>query len=52
VAGDGHLFATAEHWMMWSKAKLFGDNDIAVKILASALARTTRRQLIRGSGAA
>ncbi len=30
---DGRTFVTAEHWMMWSKATLFGDNDIAAKIL-------------------
>lgn len=31
---DGRAFATAEHWMMWSKAMLFGDNETAGLILA------------------
>lgn len=30
----GHRFATAEHFMMWSKAELFGDAEAAVGILA------------------
>ncbi len=33
---DGHVFATAEHYMMWRKAMLFGDPEVAVKILAAA----------------
>ncbi|KAF3760982.1 DUF1768-domain-containing protein [Cryphonectria parasitica EP155] len=28
------IFVTAEHWMMYQKAVLFGDNDIAARILA------------------
>lgn len=31
---DGRDYATAEHWMMWSKAMLFGDAEIAEKVLA------------------
>jgi ribA/ribD-fused uncharacterized protein len=31
----GHSFATAEHFMMHGKAKLFGDEDAAKQILAS-----------------
>ncbi|MER5456239.1 NADAR family protein [Micromonospora sp. NPDC002389] len=30
---DGHEFATAEHYMMWSKATLFGADDVAARIL-------------------
>lgn len=30
---DGHVFATAEHYMMWRKATLFGDHSAALKIL-------------------
>lgn len=30
---DGIRYATAEHWMMASKAKLFGDNEIFENIL-------------------
>ncbi len=30
---DGLTFATAEHWMMWSKAILFGDKATADQIL-------------------
>nr|GID90027.1 hypothetical protein Ade03nite_89510 [Actinoplanes derwentensis] len=32
---DGVEFATAEHYMMWRKAKLFGDEVMAGKILAA-----------------
>ncbi|MET7748996.1 NADAR family protein [Micromonospora sp. NPDC005367] len=32
--GD-HTFATAEHWMMWHKAQLFGDVGTAERILAA-----------------
>jgi ribA/ribD-fused uncharacterized protein len=32
---DGRRFATAEHWMMWSKAMLFGDEATAERILAA-----------------
>lgn len=29
----GETFATSEHWMMWQKARVFGDWDIASQIL-------------------
>ncbi|WP_309110052.1 NADAR family protein, partial [Saccharothrix sp.] len=32
---DGHVFATAEHYMMWRKAVLFDDLDTAARILAA-----------------
>ncbi|WP_349876692.1 NADAR family protein [Micromonospora sp. HUAS YX12] len=32
---DGREFATAEHWMMWHKATLFGDHAIAERVLAA-----------------
>ncbi|GAB1639784.1 NADAR family protein [Krasilnikovia sp. MM14-A1259] len=32
---DGHSFATAEHYMMWRKATLFGDDAMAQRILAA-----------------
>src|SRR5262245_12224155 len=32
---DGRDYATAEHWMMWSKAMLFGDTGIAEQVLAA-----------------
>jgi ribA/ribD-fused uncharacterized protein len=32
---DGVVFATAEHYMMWRKAMLFGDEQIAAQILAA-----------------
>lgn len=32
---DGRRFATAEHWMMWHKATLFGDDAAAVAVLAA-----------------
>ncbi|WP_051367452.1 NADAR family protein [Hamadaea tsunoensis] len=31
---DDVEYATAEHWMMWSKATLFGDREIADRVLA------------------
>lgn len=37
---DGTSFATAEHYMMWRKAVLFGDGDSAERILRA----TTPRQ--------
>ncbi|MEH1101598.1 NADAR family protein [Micromonospora sp. CPCC 205561] len=34
--GDGgRTYATAEHWMMWHKAMLFGDPEVAGRILAA-----------------
>lgn len=30
---DGQTFATAEHFMMWSKARLFGDHTVAEQVL-------------------
>jgi ribA/ribD-fused uncharacterized protein len=32
---DGNLFQTAEHWMMFSKAKLFGDIAACADVLAT-----------------
>ncbi|GAA2354044.1 hypothetical protein Cme02nite_46780 [Catellatospora methionotrophica] len=32
---DGIAFATAEHYMMWRKATLFGDADVASRVLAA-----------------
>lgn len=33
---DGErTYATAEHWMMWHKAMLFGDTEVAGRILAA-----------------
>lgn len=32
---DGLTFATAEHYMMWRKATLFGDQEIAGRILSA-----------------
>nr|WP_231921492.1 NADAR family protein [Micromonospora auratinigra] len=46
---DGRTYATAEHWMMWHKATLFGDTGTAARILeaghpqrAKALGRQVR----------
>jgi ribA/ribD-fused uncharacterized protein len=33
---DGLTFASAEHYMMWRKAKLFGDDETAERILGAA----------------
>lgn len=32
---NGRQYCTAEQWMMWSKAMLFGDEKIAEKIMAT-----------------
>lgn len=32
---DGQSFASAEHYMMWRKALLFGDTSVAARVLAS-----------------
>jgi ribA/ribD-fused uncharacterized protein len=32
---DGLRFQTAEHYMMWGKARLFGDEEIAAKVLTA-----------------
>lgn len=32
---DGSVFATAEHYMMWSKAMLFGDSAVAERVLVA-----------------
>lgn len=45
---DGVTFPTAEHWMMWSKATLFGDHGTAREILAAShphRAKTLGRQV-------
>ncbi|MFU8875465.1 NADAR family protein [Micromonospora sp. SL4-19] len=47
---DGHTFGTAEHYMMWAKAMLFGDNVVAEQILTAShphWAKTLGRQ-VRG----
>ncbi|MEH0982571.1 NADAR family protein [Micromonospora sp. CPCC 205556] len=47
---DGRRFITAEHWMMWHKAALFGDEEMAEQILAAShphRAKTLGRQ-VRG----
>lgn len=45
---DGESFPTAEHYMMWYKARLFGDVDSAGKIMADdspAVAKALGRQV-------
>ena len=39
---NGHRFATAEHYMMWRKATLFGDDEIAGHILTAAHPRRAK----------
>jgi hypothetical protein len=46
---DGVLFRTAEHYMMWRKATLFGDRPMAERILA---ARHPRDAKMLGRGVA
>ncbi|KOV78133.1 hypothetical protein ADL03_40630 [Nocardia sp. NRRL S-836] len=33
---EGQRFASAEHYMMWRKALLFGDSTVAARVLAAA----------------
>lgn len=39
---DGVRFATAEHYMMWRKALLFGDEESAVRIVAASHPRQAK----------
>lgn len=39
---DGVKFPTVEHWFQWSKAKMFGDEEIAGKILKSASPKSAK----------
>ncbi len=40
---DGVLYATAEHWMMAGKARLFGDVDLLLHSLATTGLSTLQR---------
>ncbi|GAA0950186.1 NADAR family protein [Virgisporangium aurantiacum] len=45
---DGRVFPTAEHYMMWSKAMLFGDDSVASRVLEAGhpnQAKTLGRQV-------
>jgi len=39
---DGVTFATAEHYMMWRKALLFGDDEAAARIVAASHPRQAK----------
>ncbi|MGK4583387.1 NADAR family protein [Kitasatospora sp. HPMI-4] len=47
---DGVTYATAEHWMMASKARLFGDDQVLPKILAARTPAEAKKlgRLVRG----
>jgi len=47
---DGLVFATAEHYMMWRKATLFGDEAMAERILAAPHRTPPRRSAGRVAG--
>jgi ribA/ribD-fused uncharacterized protein len=51
---EGQVFATAEHYMMWRKAVLFGDEQAAGRILAASHPFRVRElgEQIRGSSEA
>ena len=36
---NGMVFNCCEQWMMWNKAKLFGDEEIAAKVMATSSPR-------------
>jgi len=40
---DGVRFATAEHYMMWRKALLFGDEEAAQRVVAASHPRQAKR---------
>ena len=40
---DGTTFATAEHYMMWAKARLFGDDTTAEKVLGAGHPQQAKR---------
>ena len=51
---DGEAFASAEHYMMWRKARLFGDESVAAEVLAAtspARAKELGRQVSGFDGA-
>lgn len=39
---DGIPFKTAEHYMMWKKAMIFGDTDVAAEVLKSIHPKETK----------
>lgn len=39
---DGETFATAEHWMMAGKARLFGDEAVRTQVLAAATPKAAK----------
>ncbi|GAA1216152.1 NADAR family protein [Kitasatospora nipponensis] len=47
---DGLTYATAEHWMMAGKARLFGDEEIVPRILAARTPAEAKKlgRLVRG----
>ncbi|MFJ8142186.1 NADAR family protein [Streptomyces sp. NPDC096013] len=47
---DGVTYATAEHWMMAGKARLFGDGDALARVLAAGHPSQAKRagRLVRG----
>jgi ribA/ribD-fused uncharacterized protein len=47
---DGRTFRTAEHYMMWRKAMLFGDTEMATRILAAGHPRAAKMLGRRVSG--
>ena len=49
-AVDGVRFATAEHYMMWGKARLFGDAEAAEKIVKANHPRQAKaRSIVRAT---
>lgn len=40
---DGVHYKTAEHWMMWKKAMLFGDTSIAEQVLKASHPRDVKK---------
>jgi hypothetical protein len=47
---DGVRFATAEHYMMWRKASMFGDDEMAGRVLAATHPKQAKDfgRLVRG----
>jgi len=47
---DGHTFATAEHYMMWRKATMFGDHETAARVLRAATPKEAKALGRQASG--
>jgi ribA/ribD-fused uncharacterized protein len=47
---DGNTFATAEHYMMWRKATMFGDHETAARVLLASTPKEAKSLGRQASG--